>query len=179
MLQGGKGQADAPAVWSKLNTHVQPLQGFPSLGVKVTWDGNFPGHRRFYAIDCHENRLEFLSPQPNGEPAMQLKGTVAIVTGGNGGLGQRICHALARAGSDVAVVYAKSHDSARAFAAELSKTGVRAQAMSEDGSLVEDFHFVEGAGELHLVNAPSPGATASLAIGEEIAEKLLAADGRR
>ncbi|HEV8146228.1 MAG TPA: L-2-hydroxyglutarate oxidase [Bryobacteraceae bacterium] len=52
--------------------------------------------------------------------------------------------------------------------------GVRAQAMSEDGSLVEDFHFVEGAGELHVVNAPSPGATASLAIGEEIAEKLAA-----
>ncbi|GGO60850.1 VOC family protein [Nonomuraea cavernae] len=31
-------------------------------GVKVTWDDNFPGHRRFYAVDCHENRLEFLSP---------------------------------------------------------------------------------------------------------------------
>jgi len=57
--------------------------------------------------------------------------------------------------------------------------GVRAQAMSEDGSLVDDFHFVEGAGELHVVNAPSPGATASLAIGEEIVERLLAADGLR
>jgi len=50
--------------------------------------------------------------------------------------------------------------------------GVRAQAMSPDGSLVEDFHFVEGPGELHVVNAPSPGATASLAIGEEIAAAL-------
>jgi L-2-hydroxyglutarate oxidase LhgO len=50
--------------------------------------------------------------------------------------------------------------------------GVRAQAMSPDGSLVEDFHFVEGPGELHVVNAPSPGATASLAIGEEIAASL-------
>ena len=35
--------------------------------------------------------------------------------------------------------------------------GVRAQAMAADGSLVEDFHFVEGPGELHVVNAPSPG----------------------
>jgi L-2-hydroxyglutarate oxidase len=51
--------------------------------------------------------------------------------------------------------------------------GVRAQAMAADGSLVEDFHFVEGPGELHVVNAPSPGATASLAIGEEIAERIL------
>jgi len=52
--------------------------------------------------------------------------------------------------------------------------GVRAQAMAADGSLVEDFHFVEGPGELHVVNAPSPGATASLAIGEEIAERIMA-----
>lgn len=51
--------------------------------------------------------------------------------------------------------------------------GVRAQAMSPDGSLIEDFYFIEGANELHVVNAPSPGATASLAIGEEIAARLL------
>jgi L-2-hydroxyglutarate oxidase len=50
--------------------------------------------------------------------------------------------------------------------------GVRAQAMSPDGSLIEDFHFVEGPGELHVVNAPSPGATASLALGQEIAASL-------
>jgi len=41
-------------------------------------------------------------------------------------------------------------------------SGVRAQAMAPDGSLIEDFHFVQGPGELHVVNAPSPGATASL-----------------
>jgi (S)-2-hydroxyglutarate dehydrogenase len=48
--------------------------------------------------------------------------------------------------------------------------GVRAQAMSPEGALLDDFHFVQGERELHVVNAPSPGATASLAIGEEIAE---------
>jgi len=47
--------------------------------------------------------------------------------------------------------------------------GVRAQAMSRDGRLVEDFTFVRGPGVLHVVNAPSPAATASLAIGERIA----------
>jgi 3-oxoacyl-[acyl-carrier protein] reductase len=60
---------------------------------------------------------------------MELKGTVAVVTGGNGGLGQRICHALARAGCDMVVVYARSRESAQAVATELRATGVRAEAM--------------------------------------------------
>ncbi len=48
-------------------------------------------------------------------------------------------------------------------------SGVRAQAMSPDGKLLDDFVFTEGDRELHVVNAPSPAATASLAIGEEVA----------
>ncbi|CAN5346609.1 L-2-hydroxyglutarate oxidase [soil metagenome] len=51
-------------------------------------------------------------------------------------------------------------------------TGVRAQAMRADGTLVQDFDFVAGEGVLHVLNAPSPGATASLAIGEEIARRV-------
>ena len=55
---------------------------------------------------------------------------------------------------------------------EPGSAGVRAQAMSADGALVEDFSFVEGPGILHVVNAPSPAATASLAIGQNIAQRL-------
>lgn len=55
--------------------------------------------------------------------------------------------------------------------------GVRAQAMLPDGTLVQDFHFVERAGALHVLNAPSPGATACLAIGEHVAGKALALAG--
>ena len=55
---------------------------------------------------------------------------------------------------------------------EVGSAGVRAQAMSSDGSLVEDFSFVEEPGILHVVNAPSPAATASLAIGEYVARRL-------
>ena len=55
---------------------------------------------------------------------------------------------------------------------EPGSAGVRAQAMSSDGALVEDFSFVEGPGILHVVNAPSPAATASLAIGQEIVRRL-------
>ncbi|HVT81527.1 MAG TPA: L-2-hydroxyglutarate oxidase [Phycisphaerae bacterium] len=47
--------------------------------------------------------------------------------------------------------------------------GVRAQALLADGTLVQDFHFAHAPGALHVLNAPSPGATASLAIGEHIA----------
>lgn len=50
--------------------------------------------------------------------------------------------------------------------------GVRAQAMQPDGTLVEDFEFVSGPSALHVLNAPSPGATASLAIGEQIALRV-------
>jgi L-2-hydroxyglutarate oxidase len=51
---------------------------------------------------------------------------------------------------------------------ETGGAGVRAQAMAPNGDLVQDFHFVTGPRALHVVNAPSPGATSSLAIGEEI-----------
>jgi L-2-hydroxyglutarate oxidase len=50
--------------------------------------------------------------------------------------------------------------------------GVRAQAMAADGSLVQDFAFLRTEGALHVINAPSPGATASLAIGDEIVREL-------
>ncbi|MBX7207068.1 MAG: L-2-hydroxyglutarate oxidase [Verrucomicrobiaceae bacterium] len=50
--------------------------------------------------------------------------------------------------------------------------GVRAQAIDEEGKPVMDFLFEEAPGQLHVLNAPSPGATASLAIGEHIAAKV-------
>jgi (S)-2-hydroxyglutarate dehydrogenase len=57
---------------------------------------------------------------------------------------------------------------------ETGGAGVRAQAMTANGKLVEDFHFEEAKGILHVVNAPSPAATASLAIGSKIVERVLA-----
>ncbi|MFE4409057.1 L-2-hydroxyglutarate oxidase [Streptomyces sp. NPDC056821] len=52
--------------------------------------------------------------------------------------------------------------------------GVRAQAVLRDGTLVDDFLIREGARAVHVLNAPSPAATASLPIGREVARRALA-----
>jgi len=49
-------------------------------------------------------------------------------------------------------------------------SGVRAQALGRDGALVDDFRFVESDRMIHVINAPSPAATASLSIGSTIGE---------
>jgi (S)-2-hydroxyglutarate dehydrogenase len=51
-------------------------------------------------------------------------------------------------------------------------SGIRAQALAPDGSLIDDFVFHESDGVVHVRNAPSPGATSSLAIAEEIADRV-------
>lgn len=52
------------------------------------------------------------------------------------------------------------------------RTGVRAQALAADGSMIDDFLWVTSERMLHVLNAPSPAATASLEIGSQIATKV-------
>jgi L-2-hydroxyglutarate oxidase LhgO len=56
---------------------------------------------------------------------------------------------------------------------ETGGAGVRAQALAPSGELVQDFHFARQENALHVLNAPSPAATAALAIGEEIVSELM------
>jgi len=63
---------------------------------------------------------------------MELKGCAAIVTGGSGGLGQRICRALALNGVDLVVNYAESKAKAERVAQEVGNMGVRAIAIQAD-----------------------------------------------
>jgi L-2-hydroxyglutarate oxidase len=56
-------------------------------------------------------------------------------------------------------------------------SGVRAQAVTSAGELVDDFVLAPGERSLSVLNAPSPAATASLAIGEHVAREVLRALG--
>ena len=56
--------------------------------------------------------------------------------------------------------------------------GVRAQALDPDGKLADDFRIVESERQVHVLNAPSPAATASMAIGEHIADLVAVRRGR-
>ncbi|MCU0343522.1 MAG: L-2-hydroxyglutarate oxidase [Ignavibacterium sp.] len=56
---------------------------------------------------------------------------------------------------------------------EAGGAGVRAQALERDGKLVDDFRIVEAERMVHVLNAPSPAATASLSIGKTISEMVI------
>ena len=84
--------------------------------------------------------------------------------------------------SRIRAVYARS---ARALVPEISGAdllpggaGVRAQAVGADGRLVDDFWIQESPGFVHVLNAPSPAATASLAIGDHLADLVIRRLGR-
>ena len=59
---------------------------------------------------------------------------------------------------------------------EPAPSGVRAQALRPDGSLVDDFHILCHGNTVHVLNAPSPAATASIVIGEAIVDRIAPRD---
>lgn len=84
--------------------------------------------------------------------------------------GQEIAHAVLRR---------RLVEEARKFVPALSHedvgpgmSGIRAQAVTRDGRLADDFIFDRTGKVLHVRNAPSPGATSSLAIADHLADSL-------
>jgi len=53
-----------------------------------------------------------------------------------------------------------------------SRSGVRAMTLRKSGEMVDDFEFAQHGNNLHVLNAPSPAATACLAIADTIVDKL-------
>jgi 3-oxoacyl-[acyl-carrier protein] reductase len=110
----------------KFGTPWSPACVFPAAGNKLHSSGK---------------RRQSARATAGQEKAMELRGATALVTGGNGGLGTRICHALAKEGVHVAVMYAQSRDPAEGVARELtSRYQVNAAAFAcdiTDGAAVE------------------------------------------
>ena len=81
----------------------------------------------------HETRLE---PKPEWEPRYagsdRLKGKVALVTGGDSGIGRAVAALYAREGADVAIVYLCEHDDAKETKAIVEKEGRRALTIPGD-----------------------------------------------
>ncbi|MEW9672519.1 L-2-hydroxyglutarate oxidase [Ammoniphilus sp. 3BR4] len=60
----------------------------------------------------------------------------------------------------------------RAEDLEPAPAGIRAQALKSDGTLVDDFHIISGKNSIHVCNAPSPAATASIQIGKAVVDRI-------
>ncbi|MGH7178107.1 MAG: L-2-hydroxyglutarate oxidase, partial [Tepidisphaeraceae bacterium] len=60
-----------------------------------------------------------------------------------------------------------------------SHAGVRAQALTPGGQMVDDFLIVPGRDSMHVCNAPSPAATASIPIGRAVADRVPAPPRKR
>lgn len=56
---------------------------------------------------------------------------------------------------------------------EPAPAGVRAMALTPEGEIVDDFYFVKSRNEIHVLNAPSPAATAGLSLGDEIVKTAI------
>jgi NAD(P)-dependent dehydrogenase (short-subunit alcohol dehydrogenase family) len=79
-------------------------------------------------------------PAPDSSPARgdKLEGRVALVTGGNRGIGAAICQSLATQGASVALGYSRNHDQAERFRSELERTGTAASAHQGNVGSPED-----------------------------------------
>ena len=164
-------RADAPALVRHLIYPV-PDPAFPFLGVHFT---RMIGG----GTECGPNAVLALGREAYGRFDINLPDTAEILA--NGGfriLAKRHWRMgwmeFRRSWSKALFAEALQRlvPGVRADMLEPREAGIRAQAMRADGSLVDDFHFAQGEGSLHVLNAPSPAATAALAIGARIAERL-------
>jgi L-2-hydroxyglutarate oxidase len=149
-----------------------PNPNFPFLGVHFT---------RMIGGDVHAGPNAVLSLKREGykKTDFDLRDTAEVLTSG-------AFWKLARKNIDEGVKEMVRSFSKAAFVRSLQRlipevqagdivpagAGVRAQALKNDGALVDDFMIVSGPNALHVCNAPSPAATASLEIGKAIVERI-------
>lgn len=146
-----------------------PDPRFPFLGVHFT-------RKVSGAVEAGPNAVLALRREGYGKTSFSLRDTAAVLSAP---AFWRLAARYWRTG--MAEMWRSA--SRRAFARALQRlvpevtaadlrpggAGVRAQALDDAGNLLDDFHIVEAERQIHVLNAPSPAATASLAIGEHLA----------
>jgi L-2-hydroxyglutarate oxidase LhgO len=154
-----------------------PDPAFPFLGVHLTKqiDGDvWAGPNAVLAFAREGYRMRHVNPRDLWET-----------------LSYRGFRALARKYWRVGLAEVRGDLSKRAFARALGRlvpavraadlleprAGVRAQALSEDGALLDDFWFDHAENVVHVRNAPSPGATSSMALAREIVGVVAGSEG--
>jgi (S)-2-hydroxyglutarate dehydrogenase len=162
----------APALVKHLIYPV-PDPSFPFLGVHFT-------RMVLGGIECGPNAVLAMGREAYGRFSVNLPEAIATLTfpgflklaGKHWRMGMGEFH---RSFSKAAFVKALQRLVPKVTAEMLEPraAGIRAQALKSDGSLVDDFAFVEGEHSLHVLNAPSPAATASLSIGAEVAKRAM------
>ena len=84
-----------------------------------------------------EMRPEPQTDNPNYRPGGKLKGKVAVITGGDSGIGRAVATVFAKEGASVAIIYLDEHQDARDSQADVEKYGQRALLISGDISQEE------------------------------------------
>jgi L-2-hydroxyglutarate oxidase len=157
--------------WVKNLIYPVPDPQFPFLGVHFTRmiDGG---------VEAGPNAVLALKREGYGRTSFSLRDTLALV--GYAGFWRMAARYWRTGLGEVRRSFSKRAfvHALRALMPELTTddvapggAGVRAQAVAPDGSLVDDFRIIESERMIHVLNAPSPAATASQSIGEEIAKK--------
>lgn len=162
----------SPASRSLVNNLVYPVPdpAYPFLGVHFT-------RKLSGAVEAGPNAVLALAREGYSRTAIDVRDAIAIATTpGFWSFAQR--HA-ATGLAEVVRSFSKRRfvEALAGLVPEIGLddvepggSGIRAQAMDGAGRLVDDFHFVEAERMVHVLNAPSPAATASLEIGRTIAD---------
>lgn len=169
----------APELASQVRGLIYPVPDprFPFLGVHLT--RRLPSGGRPARVDAGPNAALAFAREGYGPPRFNLRDTASALTWP--GTWRLLAKSRSLATSEVWRSLSR-----RAFAKEAARLvpsltasdltpampGIRAQALGPRGQLVDDYVFAREGPMLHVLNAPSPAATSSLAIAEKLLEVL-------
>jgi L-2-hydroxyglutarate oxidase LhgO len=156
------------------NIYPVPDPRFPFLGVHATRriDGEvWAGPNAFLTLAREGRRRTSITPR-DARDSLFYGGLWRFAGKHVKAAGTELTHELSR--RIYARAVARYIPGVEASDLQRGPSGIRAQAMRRDGTLVDDFVINDDGKVVHVISAPSPAATASFAIGELLADRILA-----